>query len=227
MNEETSPAKIIEPISSAKPIEPASSTNSITDEAISENKPTEPTSSTKPAESIKPTKTNPIKRILKTILLVIFFIILSLFLTRLLNPREIDDINPSIPCEPEYLEKSDVLWAIPNFNNISISENKTWCSYILGLNKNIGMHGVTHEYDEFKIDRTDEYLENGTKIFEDCFGFKPKMFKAPQLIISENNKKLIKNNNLELKNIINQIIHKVYHCNDSKEKISNKFIDWF
>lgn len=189
-------------------------------ESAPEKKPEEP-------EIIKPAKANSIKGILKTILLIIFFLILSLFLTRLLNPREIDDVNPNIFCESEYLEKSDILWVVPYFNNTSISENSTWCSYILSLNKTMGMHGVNHEYDEFGTDRTGEYLQNGTKIFKDCFGFAPTMFKPPQLIISKNNKELIKNNNLKLKSAFNQVIHKVYHCNDSKEIISNEIIDWF
>ena len=164
------------------------------------------------------------KKIWITILLIILSIILIIFFIRLINPREIDDVTPGIPCEDEYLEKSDILLVIPNFNNISIAENKFWCEKILSLNKTLGMHGITHEYNEFKTDRIEDYLEEGIEIFEKCFGFKPQMFKPPQLKISENNKKLIKNNNLELKTNFNQITHKVYHCNDSNV-IKNKIID--
>jgi hypothetical protein len=226
MDEETSSEKPEQSISMAEPNELTESSLTKPAESTAPTKPTELTPQTKKTEPIKPTKANPIKRTLKTILLIIFFLILSLFLTRLLNPREIDDVSPGIPCEKEYLQKSDVLWAIPDFDNIPISENSTWCSYILGLNKTIEMHGVTHEYDEFGTDRTDEYLQNGTKIFRDCFGFAPTSFKPPQLIISKNNKELIKNNNLKLKFVFNQVIHKVYHCNNT-DFIKNKVIDWF
>ncbi|MEK6829439.1 MAG: DUF2334 domain-containing protein [Nanoarchaeota archaeon] len=167
-----------------------------------------------------------IKKKLLIVLLVILSLILLLFIIRLVSPKEIDDVTPGMPCKAEYLEKSDILWVIPNFDNISISENASWCEQILNLNKTIGMHGVTHEYDEFEVDRDNEYLYGGIKIFEHCFGFRPERFKSPQLKISDSNTKLIKGNNLELKMNFNQIIHKVYHCNDDPEIIKNKIIDW-
>jgi hypothetical protein len=80
------------------------------------------------------------------------------------------------------------------------------------------MHGVNHPFHEFETGRDQEYLEEGMKIFEDCFGYKPTMFKPPQLKITNENKKLIKNNNLILKGNPNQILHKVYHCGEYGEK---------
>jgi len=166
------------------------------------------------------------KKPLFVVILVILSIIVILFLIRLINPREIDDVTPGIPCEKDLMNKADVMWVIPKFDNVSIAEDKVWCEKILIMKKTLGMHGVKHEYKEFGIDRSQEYLDEGMKIFEQCFGFAPEMFKPPQLEISNNNKKLIKNNNLKLKTIFNQITNKVYHCNDS-DIIKNKFIDWF
>lgn len=166
-----------------------------------------------------------IKRGLICGLVLSLSIILIILLIRFINPREIDDVSPGIPCSQEYMKKSSVLWIIPKFNNTPISENKTWCEEILSLNKTLGLHGVTHEYEEFKEDKTKEYLEEGIRIFEDCFGFKPTSFKPPQLKISENNKELIKENNLDLKLKPNQISRKVYHCNDTGD-FPNKLIDW-
>ena len=147
--------------------------------------------------------------------LIIFLLIFTLFLIRLTSPREIDDVSPEILCEQKYLEKSDVLWVIPKFNNKSISENKQWCQEILNLNKTLGLHGVYHEFEEFNTNRNQEYLQEAINIFEQCFGFKPEMFKPPQLKISKENKKLIEENDLELKLGFNQLIHKVYHCDDT------------
>ena len=155
------------------------------------------------------------------IILVICFLIFVWFLIRLISPREIDDVSPEILCEQEYLEKSNVLWVIPKFNNKSISEDKDWCNYILSLNKTLGLHGIYHEFEEFKINRDEKYLKEGIKIFEDCFSFKPEMFKPPQLEISEENKKLIKKNSMKLKLNFNQLTHKVYHCGDT-----GKFKNW-
>ncbi|MEK6945288.1 MAG: DUF2334 domain-containing protein [Nanoarchaeota archaeon] len=165
-------------------------------------------------------KTNKQSKIFLVILMAVFVF----FLIRLLNTRELDDVSPGIECEQKLYNKAHVLWVIPKFNSISISENKTWCKDILSLNKTLGMHGVTHEYEEFGSDKSQEYFDEGVKVFEKCFGEKPTMFKPPQLKISENNKKLIKNNNLSLLGNINQITHKVYHCNDS-DIIKNWMVD--
>jgi len=166
------------------------------------------------------------RKIILIILGSIFVILFCLFLIRLVSPREIDDVSPGIFCEEDYLKKLDILWVIPNFQGESISKNSEWCEYILSLNKTLGLHGVTHKYEEFMTERNQEYLNEGIEIFEDCFGFKPTMFKPPQLAISEENKKLISENNIELKGRLNQFFHKVYHCNDTGE-FSNKFIDLF
>ena len=155
-----------------------------------------------------------------------FLLIFTLFLIRLTSPREIDDISLEIICEQKYLEKSDILWVIPKLNNKSISENKTWCQEIINLNKTLGLHGLTHEFEEFNTFQNQEYLQEAIDIFEQCFGFKPEIFKPPQLKISDENKELIKNNNMKLKTTLNQIIHKVYHCNDT-EGFKNWVVDLF
>lgn len=160
------------------------------------------------------------------IIIFIIILILALFFMRFLNPKEIDDVSPEIPCEQEYLNKSDVLWVIPFFNNKPISQNSEWCKEILSLNKTLGLHGVYHTYWEFKENRTQEYLKIGIQEFEKCFGFKPEIFKAPNLRMTQHNRKLIKQNNLTLKTQFNQVTHKVYHCNNSGT-LPNKVHDIF
>jgi len=164
------------------------------------------------------------KKLQLVILLMFLILIFSFLFVRLISPREIDDVSPEIFCEKNYLEKSDILWVIPKFNNKLISENSDWCSQILSLNKTLGLHGVTHEFEEFATDRNQTYLEEGIIIFEKCFGFKPTMFKPPQLKISDGNRQLIKQNNIKPKSIFNQITHKVYHC-ENTGTFSNWVID--
>lgn len=161
------------------------------------------------------------------LLIIIISLIISLFLIRAISKKEIDDVSPKIPCSEEYLKKSDILWIIPKFQGEPISKDKEWCDYILNLNKTLGLHGVFHEFEEFNSNRNSSYLEEGIYIFEKCLKFKPEIFKPPQLKISDENKKLIKNNNLKLKGRFNQIIHKVYHCDDSQARFPNWFIDIF
>lgn len=164
---------------------------------------------------------------LKLILLAILLIIITLFLVRLTSPREIDDVNPMRNCSQEYLEKSEVLWIIPYYKEIPISENQTWCNSILNMNKTLGLHGITHEYHEFENQNiSQEKLDNAIKIFQDCFNQTPKMFKAPGLALSEKNKKLLKEKNISIRNPFHQTIHKVYHCSDSGT-FPNKFHDLF
>jgi len=146
------------------------------------------------------------------ILLIIVILLILLLSIRILSPKEIDDVTPAFFCAEELLDKSDILFIIPIFNNKPISENPEWCEYILSLNKTLGLHGVYHEYREFGIDRSQEYLQEGIDEFKACFGFEPTLFKPPQLRISKNNRELIKNNNMRLKTIPNKIIHKIYHC---------------
>jgi len=164
-------------------------------------------------------------RILVGFLFFILLLIIVLFLIRFFSEKQIDDVSPEIPCEPSLLKKVDVLYVIPKFNDKSIAENKSWCEQIKGLDKKLAMHGVYHTYNEFLEDRNEEYLNEGITIFEQCFGFYPEKFKPPQLEISKNNKKLIKQK-MNLDALFNQIFHKVYHCNDSGGA-SNNLVDWF
>jgi len=107
-----------------------------------------------------------------------------------------------------------------------ISENKTWCQEILSLNKTLGMHGITHSYHEFKNYVNETELIEAKQIFKDCFGYEPTLFKPPYLKLSKENKELLEKNNLEIKWIWNQNLHKVYHCQDSG-LFPNKFHDVF
>lgn len=165
------------------------------------------------------------KRVLLTPL-IIGIILFSLIFIRAINPREIDDLNPQIPCEKEYIEKSETLWVIPLKNNIPISENKTWCQEIVSLNKTLGLHGIYHNYHEFDFEINESDLIRAKQIFEECFGYEPTIFKPPYLHISKENKILVKENNLTIKRFWNQNTHKVYHCQDTGY-FSNKFHDIF
>ncbi len=153
-------------------------------------------------------------------------IFVLLFLIRTISQKEIDDVHPAIPCEQRYLEESDILWIIPLYNNVSIAQNKTWCASISSLNKTIGMHGVYHKYEEFSATRDKDYLDIGIDAFKQCFGHKPSVFKAPQLVLSEENKAFLKEQNLTIHGKIGQMMHKVYHCNDTG-RFTNKFIRIF
>ena len=166
-------------------------------------------------------------KVISIILIILLIIFALLFLIRLVSPTEIDDVSPGINCPEIAVYNPDVLYVIPNYNNNPISQNEEWCNYILSLNKTLRMHGITHAYREFfYLNITQEELDFGISEFSKCFGFKPDMFKSPQMKISKMNKQLVKQNNLKLRTKFNQITHKVYHCNDSS-KPSNKIINIF
>jgi len=152
--------------------------------------------------------------------LVIYFVVVVLvcigilFFFRLFSHREIDDVHPDIACGQEWIDKSDILWVIPLYNNHSIADNPAWCSSILDTGKEIGMHGVYHSDNEFNNTIDSEYLQQGIIVFEKCFGRKPDMFKAPQLDLSAENKNLVEENGMKVYGQANQLFHKVYHCSD-------------
>ncbi|PIN92862.1 hypothetical protein COU54_05310 [Candidatus Pacearchaeota archaeon CG10_big_fil_rev_8_21_14_0_10_31_24] len=152
--------------------------------------------------------------------------ILVLWGIRVFSHSELDDVTLGIQCDESLLMKSDVLWIIPKFENKSISDNLEWCSHILSLNKTLGLHGIEHQYKEFEGDIDEDYLNLGIGEFESCFGFKPKIFKAPQLALSLENKKMVESFGMKVYENFNQIIHKVYHCSDSG-RFSNKLIEKF
>ena len=151
------------------------------------------------------------KRILYGVLLV-FLIVLFL---RAVLPRQIDDVHPLMGCEKEELERADVFYVVPMFDDFAINESREWCDYILSMNRTVHMHGIRHTYKEFSRDIDKEDFEYAIAVFEDCFGFKPRNFKAPQLSISSENKRLLRKFDLRLDSYFNQIFHKVYHCNDT------------
>jgi hypothetical protein len=155
-------------------------------------------------------------------LLFIIFLVIFIFVFRLFSPRQIDDVSPGVQCDPELLNKVDVLYVVPKFENKTPS--KEWCDSILSMKKDLRMHGVYHTYNEFATTRDESYVNEGREVFKECFGFYPERFKAPQLNISSENKDVIKKT-MKLDNYINEIFHKVYHCSDTG-KASNRFIDW-
>jgi predicted deacetylase len=153
-------------------------------------------------------------------------LILGIFILfiRKISLKQLDDVSPEIDCENELIEKSETLMIIPFFENVSIAENKTWCNWILSLNKSLGMHGVYHSYREFLELREENYIFIGIEEFKKCFGVYPKIFEAPQVALSKENEKLLKKMSFEVRGSWFNIFHKVYHCSDAG-KFSNKFMD--
>jgi hypothetical protein len=163
------------------------------------------------------------KRLLFIFLLILVLLLFFVWIIRQVSSIELDDISPQIPCKKELIERSDIIFIIPKYNNIPISYNLTWCNEILSYNKTLALHGVYHTYEEFKTDRTKKYLEEGIKIFKDCFNKSPELFKPPQIAISKNNKILIKNH-FKYIGAIDQVFHKDYHCSDTG-RYNNRFMD--
>lgn len=167
-----------------------------------------------------------IKKIVKIIGGILLLLLIILFFIRLFSAKHLDDVSPEISCKQELLEKTDVYYVIPKFNNTDITNNPEWCSFIRSLNKRYELHGVYHTYQEFQTERDLDYLQKGIDSFESCIKQSPKRFKPPQLKISKNNKKLIRNVNLKLDLPLNQLLHKAYHCEDSGQ-FPNWLIDIF
>jgi hypothetical protein len=179
------------------------------------------------------------KKIIKKLLIILgsfilMVIVMDFWALRQVSSVQLDDVSPAIECDEKLIEKSDVLMVIPIFEESSIVNNAEWCSYILSLNKTLGMHGVYHTYKEFSGNISEEYVLEGIKAFKECFGFEPQLFEAPQLSLSRENRDILKSIGLEVKGWPYHVFHKVYHCQDTgqfamnfgKIKITNKLIDF-
>ena len=163
---------------------------------------------------------------LKIVCGVVLLIFGCVFLIRLLSSPEIDDVSPSIPCDASLLKNNNVLWVIPLFDNRSIANEPRWCAQIKALNKTLGMHGVYHVYREMSEPRSDSYFEEGISAFKQCFGFKPVLFKPPQLVISKENKETLQRLGFKkVYTLSHQRLHKVYHCNDTGD-LPNWMVKW-
>lgn len=175
-------------------------------------------------ESKKITKSQLLFMLLLAAVLIMFE--MDFLMLRAAGTRQIDDVHPDAGCTMKYLEKSDILWVIPKFNNIPITKNKTWCKQVAALNKTIGMHGITHSWKEFgKQNITKKDMDDSIRLIEECFNQTPTMFKPPHLTMSEKNKELLENEfNMTIKKRFNQITHKIYHCNNTG-LFTNEFID--
>lgn len=163
------------------------------------------------------------KKYLLVLVLVLFLVLIfSDFLAiRYYLPRQIDDVHPFFDCESGYINKSDILMVIPLYKNFSITNSPAWCKELKVLNKTIGMHGVYHSYQEFLEFRDEEYIKKGMEQIKKCFGVYPTVFEAPQLVLSEDNKKLLESMGFEVVGYGYSLTHKVYHCSDQ-----GKFRNW-
>ena len=148
------------------------------------------------------------------VVLGVVLILATLFTTRLVSTRQIDDVSPSRLCEDEFLKKSDILMVIPFLGNISLAENGSWCEYVKELNKTIGMHGIYHNGEEFGHPVDKESILRGMEEFNKCFGFYPVLFEAPELSLSIENENILKEMNFTIIKRWDYITHKVYHCTD-------------
>lgn len=160
------------------------------------------------------------------VFIVLFIILCFIYLIRNFSIKELDDLTPGIKCDEKLLNKADIYWVIPLHDNKSIAQDKEWCEYILSFNKEIGMHGVYHTFNEFAVFRDESYLNQGISEFERCFGFKPEKFKSPQMAMFSGNMTNLKEVDLKNRGMLSQIFHKVYHCSDTG-KFSNRFNDLF
>lgn len=136
---------------------------------------------------------------------------------RLVLPSQLDDVSPEISCEEKLLNRAGVYFVIPKFEGVEIE--REWCEGILEREKDIGLHGVYHTYEEFAVYRDEDYLGEGIDIFEECFGFLPERFKPGQLKWNKENNWIKEKMEVDL--FWNQVFHKVYHCGDT-----GRFPNW-
>lgn len=157
---------------------------------------------------------------------IVLILALALYFIRTFGERQVDDVNPLSDCPDWIMQKSKVYAVIPLYKNVSIVDNKSWCDYILSLNKTLIMHGIYHNYEEFESNISKEEVILGMNAFKKCFGYYPEIFEAPQLAISGGNELMILDLGMKLRGYPYALFHKVYHCNSYGERF-NDLVDKF
>lgn len=150
--------------------------------------------------------------VLITVVTVIVILGLIVLILRETLPAELDDVHPDIDLPDEAFAKADTLFVIPFYNGVPISSNTEFCEKLKKSGKKLCLHGVTHTFGEFAVDRSEEYIQLGIDEFTRAFGYPPTNFKAPKLQLTSNNRKiLVESKGLYLHGRFGQIIHKVAH----------------
>lgn len=135
---------------------------------------------------------------------------------------ELDDVHPLIKMKPSTYDQAQWLWVIPLYNNDPISNYPEWIQKLKTSGKKIGMHGVKHTLAEFDKKLSNEYIEEGIKEFEKAFGYTPTHFKAPKLMLHEYNQKYIEKRGIKIRNRFDQIVNRVLHTEDDRDKHQGK-----
>lgn len=155
------------------------------------------------------------------LILVVISLIYVVMLISSRNPLIVDDVCPNNLCG-SLLEKADILYVIPHFENNSINNNEEWCAKMRSLNKTIGLHGIKHSYHEFDKKINEEELSLAINSFETCFKEKPKLFRPPYNRINKENEGKISNFNMTIYKK-RFIAHSYCHCNP---KSFMKLLNW-
>ena len=152
-----------------------------------------------------------------TIITLLFII----YIIRKFNKVHYDDLTPLIETNYIYLDKSNIIFIIPKYNNIPLTNYPDFIDKIKKYskinNKELAMHGVTHSPEgfistaEFGYPLTFEYIKEGIDIFESAFGYKPKKFKAPCYNLHPKNKEILEKLNIEIIDVDSLLLNKLYH----------------
>jgi len=129
------------------------------------------------------------------VFLFIFLILIILFLKQ--EFLILDDVTPTKSCD-QLIVEADIVYVIPFYKNTSLTNYPGWCGRMKSLNKTFGLHGLTHEYHEFLKPIEAVELQKAITVFENCFGYKPYLFRPPYNKISKENQKKIELFNLTL-----------------------------
>jgi len=161
--------------------------------------------------------------------------------------EHLDDMHPSNSCPilDSFVlrSKTQYLWIIPFQNGTAISDFPEWCADLKQLEQDglvvLGMHGVYHEWHE---DGSAEFeccvdpaslMEEGLAVWKKAFNATPKHFAFPGGFGSAENAAFLQDTyGMYLRSLLNGLLHRVYHCddsfcNDGKFMCSTPYLDVF
>jgi len=148
-----------------------------------------------------------------------FLCILIFLLARQFRSVNYDDVHQNIEQNYDYINKSDILFVIPKYQGVKLTDDLNFINKIRQTGKILGMHGVTHEPTsyfnkaEFGYNVSEDNIEEGMKIFENAFGYKPKLFKAPCYNLLPENQTIIEKHGMKVVGPKTLIFNRLLHPN--------------
>lgn len=167
----------------------------------------------------------------------LLFFLCAVYVARAHGPQHLDDVTPTqIPCgrlqtlRTQRKNRPRFLWIIPNYENVSITVNRSFCDEMMRLQNEegftLGMKGVDNglsadgrqEFQDIADADARAKVARGVEIWRAAFnGSKPLHFSFPGEWATEYTVELLRAPpyRMQVRSLVDGLLNKIYHCDAS------------